>query len=246
MRTKFRLNAGAQAPKTGAKKKFGSFMSDDSFIREVNEELRQDQAKALWDRYGPAAIVLAVCVVLATGAFVGYNYWMETRANRSGDEFSQALKLANDGKSDEALNALETLEAEGHGAYPVLARLRSATVLAGKGDFSGAVAAFDAVSNDDSIPVAIRDMARLRAALVLVDHGTYADVSSRVEVLNADSNPLRHSARELLGLAAWKEGKSADAMKVFEHISVDPAAPRNVRERANLLTELIRGSGSTS
>ena len=35
-------------------------MSDDSFIREVNEELRQDQAKALWDRYGPAFIGLAV------------------------------------------------------------------------------------------------------------------------------------------------------------------------------------------
>jgi hypothetical protein len=221
-------------------------MSDDSFIREVNEELRHDQAKALWDRYGPIALALAVLVVLATAAFVGYNYWVESRANRSGDEFSQALRLANDGKSDEALKALETLQAEGHGAYPVLARLRSATFLAGKGDFSGAVAGFDAVSNDGSIPVAIRDMARLRAALVLVDHGTYADVSSRVEVLNSESNPLRHSARELLGLSAWKEGNSVEAMKFLEQISADTAAPRNVRERANLLAELIRGSGGTS
>ena len=52
-------------------------MSDDSFIREVNEEIRQDQAKALWDRYGPAVIVLAVLVVLGTAAFVGYDYWDE-------------------------------------------------------------------------------------------------------------------------------------------------------------------------
>ena len=49
----------------------GIMMSDDSFIREVNEELRQDQAKALWDRYGPAFIALAVLVVLGTAAFVG-------------------------------------------------------------------------------------------------------------------------------------------------------------------------------
>ena len=221
-------------------------MSDDSFIREVNEELRQDKAKALWDRFGPAAIVIGVGVVLATAAFVGYDYWVETRASRSGDAFSQALKLANDGKSDEALKALQALEAEGHGAYPVLARLRSATVLADKGDFSGAVAAFDKVSNDGSIPVAIRDMARLRAALVLVDHGTHADVASRVGVLNAETNPLRHSARELLGLSAWNEGKSAEALKFLEQVSADDTAPRNVRERANLLTELIRGSGSTS
>ena len=221
-------------------------MSDDSFIREVNEEIRQDQAKALWDRYGPAAIALAILVVLGTAAFVGYNYWVETRASQSGDAFSQALRLANEGKNDDALKALQALETEGHGAYPVLARLRSATVLAGGGDFSGAVAAFDAVSNDGSIPVAIRDMARLRAAIVLVDHGTFADVSSRVEVLNADNNPLRHSARELLGLSAWKEGKSTEALKFFDQISADDAAPRNVRERANLLTELIRGSGSAS
>jgi hypothetical protein len=50
-------------------------MSDDSFIREVNEEMRQDQARLLWDRYGPAALALAVLVVLATAAFVGYEYW---------------------------------------------------------------------------------------------------------------------------------------------------------------------------
>ena len=57
-------------------------MSDDHFIREVNEELRKDQAKALWDRYGPIALAAAVLIVLATAAYVGYNYWIETRAGR--------------------------------------------------------------------------------------------------------------------------------------------------------------------
>jgi len=61
-------------------------MSDDSFFREVNEELRQDQAKALWDRYGPAFIGLAVLVVLGTAAFVGWQYWTESKANKSGDD----------------------------------------------------------------------------------------------------------------------------------------------------------------
>lgn len=221
-------------------------MSDDGFFREVNEEIRKEQAQALWDRYGPAAIVLAVLVVLGTAAFVGYEYWVETRANRSGDEFSQALALANGDKSDEALAALKTLETEGYGAYPVLARLRAATVLADKKDFAGAVAGFDAVSSDTSIPVAIRDMARLRAALLLVDNGSYADVSARVETLTAETNTLRHSAREALGLSAWKEGKASDALTLFEQISSDDEAPRNVRERATLMTELIRGSGTAS
>jgi hypothetical protein len=221
-------------------------MSDDSFIREVNEEIRQDQARALWDRYGPAALAAAVLVVLGTAAFVGYEYWTESRANRSGDAFSQALTLANEGKNDEALGALNQLEAEGYGAYPLLARMRAATVLAAKGDFAGAVAGFDAVAADTSIPSSIRDMARLRAALILVDNGSYADVSARAEALTSDTNALRHSAREALGLSAWKEGRSSDALKLFEQIASDDGAPRNVRERATLLAELIRGSGAAS
>lgn len=221
-------------------------MSNDSFIREVNEEIRQDRARLLWDRYGIAAIGVAVAVVVATGAFVGWTYWTESKANASGDAFTAALALANDGKSDEALAALKSLQGGGYGAYPLLARMRTATVLAEKGDFKGAVAEFDAVDADGSIPQALRDMARLRAGYILVDNGAYADVYAHVQVLADDSNALRHAAREALGLSAWKEGKTADALKAFDQISADESAPRNARDRAAMLVGLIRGSSPTS
>ena len=221
-------------------------MSDDSFIREVNEEMRQDQARALWDRFGPLAIGLAAAVILATAGWVGWEYWTTSQANASGDRYSQALVLAGQDKPEEALAALEALQADGYGAYPVLARMRAATVLDAKGERAAAVAAFDAVAADGSVDAPVRDMARLRAGLILVDSGSYADVSSRVEALAADTNPLRHSAREALGLAAWKEGRGADALTLFEQISTDDLAPRNLRERATLMSELIRGSGDAS
>lgn len=221
-------------------------MSDDSFFREVNEEIRQDRARALWDRFGPAFIVVAVAVVLATAAYVGWEYWVETKANKSGDDFSAALQLANSGKSDEALAAFDALEKDGYGAYPVLARMRAATVLFEKGDPAGAVKAFDEVSADNAIPQSLRDMSRLRAALILVDTGSYEDVAAHVEPLTNDTNTLRHSAREALGLSAWKAGKAKDALALFDQIASDDGAPRNVRQRATLMSELIRGSGDAS
>lgn len=221
-------------------------MSDDSFIREVNEEIRKDQAKALWDRYGPILIAAVLVIVLGTAAYVGYRYWDEQRANRSGDAYSQALALADSGKGDEALAAFTQLEKDGYGAYPLLARMRAATVKADKGDADAAVKDFDAVAADADVPSVLRDMAKLRAALLLVDHGSLADVSSRVEALTADTNPLRHSAREALGLASWKDGKSADALKLFDQIAADDAAPRNARQRATMMAGLIRGSGNAS
>lgn len=219
-------------------------MSNDSFFREVNEEIRQEKARALWERYGAVAIVVAVLVVVATAGFVGWEYWRESRAGSASDDFVQALQLARDGKNDEALAALKTIEEEGHGAYPVLARLRAAGLMAGKGDAAGAVAAFDAIAADSSADAALRDVARLRAALVLVDSGSFGDVSQRAGQLAVDTNPLRNSAREAMGLSAWKEGNGAEATKLFEQITADPAASPEQRRRASLMVDLIRGSGA--
>lgn len=221
-------------------------MSDDSFFREVNQEMRQDRAHALWDRYGAIVIAVAVGIVLATAAYVAWDYWTQSRANASGDDYSQALTLAREGKTEEAQAALAQLEADGYGAYPVLARLRAATLQAEAGDHAAAVTGFDGVAGDTSVPTSIRDMARLRAGLLLVDHGTYADVAQRVEALTADTNQLRHSAREALALSAWKESRLADALALFEQIIADDFAPQNVRQRAELMSELIHGSGTSS
>lgn len=221
-------------------------MTDDSFYREVNEEIRQDKAKALWDSFGPFIIVGALLVVLGTAAYVAWDYFASARAARSGDSFSQALTLAEGGKSDEALAALQKLEQEGSGAYPVLARMRAAALLAEKKDLAGAVAAFDAVAADTAVPAALRDVARLRAAFILVDSGAYADVAARAEALSDDADPLRHAAREALGLAAWRDGKPADALALFDQIRNDEAAPAGARDRAGLMAELIRGAGAAT
>ena len=164
-------------------------MTDDGFFREVNEELRSDKVKAFWKRYGSLLIGAVVALVVGTGIFAFYEYWTEKQASQSGDQFLAALNLVRDGKNDEALKTLDQLEKDGYGAYPVLARMRAAGVIAQKGDLAGAVAAFDKVSADTSIPQAIRDLAKLRAAFILVDTGSYDDVASRAEPLSSDSNP---------------------------------------------------------
>lgn len=48
---------------------------DDSFIREVNEELRSDQMRLVWKRFGRILIGIAVLVVLGTIGKVSYEYW---------------------------------------------------------------------------------------------------------------------------------------------------------------------------
>jgi hypothetical protein len=221
-------------------------MSDESFFREVDQEVRQDRMKSLWQRYGMIAIAVAVAIVLLTAAFVGYRYWTEQRAAAAGDAFSAALTQADAGQSEAALEALRDLEANGHGAYPVLARMRMAALEAEAGDAAAAITLFDQVAADTSVPVAVREAARIRAAYLLVDAGSYDDVLARAQTLSSDDSVLRHSAREAIALAAWRAGEQAAALELFDQLADDNAAPLNMRQRAQLMSELIRGSGTGS
>ncbi|MDX3926950.1 MAG: tetratricopeptide repeat protein [Shinella sp.] len=216
---------------------------DDSFIREVNDELRSERMRSFWTRFGRILIAAAVLVVLGTIGKVGYDYWRDSEASAAGDQFLAALTLAKENKKDEALAAFAELEKSGFGSYPVLARMRAASLMGESGDVQGAVNAFSAIAKDGSIPEALRDASRLRAAYLLVDTGSYEQVSAEAEQLATPQNPLRHSAREVLGLSAYKHGDYARAKEWFEAITNDAESPRNVANRAQMLLDLIASSG---
>ncbi|MDR6669095.1 tetratricopeptide repeat protein [Rhizobium sp. 1399] len=217
--------------------------NDDSFIREVNEELRSDQMKGAVRRFGRYIIAIAVLIVLGTIGKVAYEYWDNTRSSGAGDQFLAAMKLADENKTDEALAALDKLEKEGHGAYPVLARMRAATVQSQKGDNAGAIASFQSIAKDTSVPAAVQDAAKMRAGWLLIENGTYEQVSAAVEEMAVPGNAFRHSAREALGLAAYKAGNMAQARQWFQSIVDDVDSPRGVANRAHMMLDLITASG---
>ncbi|MCD2180137.1 tetratricopeptide repeat protein [Rhizobium sp. C1] len=211
---------------------------NDSFIREVNEELRSDQMRAVWTQYGLIVVAIAVAIVIGTAGYRGYVYWSGKQASASGDKFLTAMKLASDNKTDEALAAFAQLEKDGYGSYPVLARMRAASLKAAT-DPKAAVVELDAVANDKTVPDAVRDVARLRAGWLLIDTAPYADVSKEVEVLTDAQNPMRHSAREALGLSAYKNGDFKQAKDWFQLIANDQQTPVNVANRARIMLDLL-------
>jgi hypothetical protein len=214
-------------------------MSDESFFREVNEEIRQDRTRILWARYGRWLMACAVLAILIAAGYVAWREYSISRANASGDRYLAALDLASAGKTDEALNALGELSDNGYGAYKDLAQMRAASVQEAKGDSAAAVAAFDAVAADSGAPKPIRNMASIRAAYILVDTGSVDDVGKRVQQLSGDNEPLRYAAREAMGLAAWKAGDLPEAKRLFEQLRDDQGTPGGISLRTRLLLELI-------
>ena len=212
-------------------------MSD--IFREVDEDIRREQVKRLWDRFGSYVLGAAVLIVVATAGYRGWEYWQARQAAATGDRFIAALQLANEGKHDEASKAFQSVIDTGSGGYPVLARFRNAGEKAAAGDKTAAVAEFDAIAADRSASAEEKNMGRLRAALLLVDTASEAELQSRIGDLAAVGNPWRHSAREILGLAAWRAGDYAAARKYFDDINSDQDSADDLRQRAQLMLALI-------
>lgn len=218
-------------------------MSDDSFIREVEDELRSDKLNTFWSKYKVLVVGGAVAIVLATAGKQGWDYWQNSVAAASGDRFIEAVELSNEGKHEEAIASLEALSADGSGQYPALSKIRLAAEYAKSGEPDKAVEAFDTISEDPAFDEALRNVARLRAGLLLVDHGTYEDVSNRLLSMADTGKSFRHSAREGLGLAAWKAKDYKQALIWFEAIVQDGQAPSGVQERARIMMQLLAGQG---
>jgi hypothetical protein len=57
-----------------------------------------------------------------------------------------------------------------------------------------------------------------------------------------DQSPWRFSARELLGLAAYKAGKTTEARTILTPLFVDQSAPQSITERAQIvMAEIAAG-----
>jgi hypothetical protein len=211
-------------------------------FHEVDEEVRREQLKKLWERYGTYIVAACILVIVAVGGWRGYQWWQNKKAAEAGAAFEQAVTLAESGKRQEAEAAFAKLGTDGTAGYRVLARLREAAEL-GLTDHKAAVKAYDEIAADKGVGAVMQDLAALRSGFLLVDSSSYAELRTRLEPLTGPERVFRHSARELLALSAWKQGDIAAARQWTEMITGDPQTPAATRSRAEVLSELIAASG---
>jgi hypothetical protein len=206
-------------------------------FQEVDEEVRREKLKQLWERHGNLIVAFALLIVLAVGGWRGYDWWENRKAAESGSAFEAAVALAESGKQAEAQAAFSKLAQEGSSGYRILARFREAAELA-KTDPAAAVKAYDSLAADSALGRSLQDLAAVRAGLILVDTAPLADLNARLEPLTAADRPFRHTARELLALGAWRTGDAATAKRWFDLIATDAETPAGTRQRIEVLMTL--------
>jgi hypothetical protein len=211
-------------------------LTDENLFREVDEEVRQEQFKKLWARYGNAVVGMCLLVVAVVAGFKGWQYWQQKQAETAGEGFFAAVKLAGADKSEDAIKQFQSLD---HAGYGVLAKLRQAGVLTAQGKAAEAVAIYDAVAGDASADGVLRDLAKIRAAVALADTATPADLEGRLKGFDVTGNPWRHTAREVMAAALWRAADYSGADKQVQAILGEAESPAGARQRAQILADLL-------
>jgi hypothetical protein len=209
-----------------------------NIFHEVDEEVRRDQLKKLWDRYSIYIIALAVLFVAAIGAWRGYEYYVAKKSAVAGAAFEFAAMLSEQGKHAEAETAFANVIAQAPDGYRVLARFRAAAELANDKPVD-AVKAYDALAADSSLGATWQDLAALRAGMLLVDSTQLSDLRHRLDPLAEPSRTFRHTARELLVLSAWHNHDMTSARRYIDMIAADAETPPGTRARIDVLSALI-------
>ena len=205
---------------------------------EVDEDVRRDQLKKLWDQYSIYIIAVALLIVAAVGGWRGYQYLEAKKAAQAGAAFDAAAELSEQNKHSEAEAAFDKLAASAPAGYRLLARLRAAAEVASR-DPKAAAKLYDDIAADRSVGAPEQDLAKVRAAALLLETTGYPDMLQRLEAAAGPEATFRHTARELLALSAWRTGDTAAARKWLDTIGNDGETPPGLRSRAEALQALL-------
>jgi hypothetical protein len=205
---------------------------------EVDEDVRRDQLKKLWDQYSIYIVAAAILIIAAVGGWRGYQYLEAKKAAELGSAFDKAVELSEANKHSEAEAAFNDIAAKAPAGYRMLARLRAAAELASR-DPQAAAKMYDDIAADRSSGATERDLAKVRAAGLLLETISYPAMLQRLEAATTPQATFRHTARELLALSAWRAGDIAAARQWLELIANDGETPPGLRSRAEALQALL-------
>ncbi len=214
----------------------------DLLLREIDEELKQENLQKIWKKYGTLIVAGSIALVAAVAGFKGWQSYELNQRIEQGERFAAAQKLAGDGKADAARDAFAAMAEDSTAGYTMLARFQLAALAANSGDTAGAVGSYQAIADDGAVADVYRDLAVVLGALAEIDSKAGAGaLTARAEQLVQGSSPWRFSAKEVSALAAMKNGDNKTARMRYDELAKEAAAPQGLRTRAGEMLNVLPG-----
>jgi hypothetical protein len=216
--------------------------TNESFIREVDENLRRDQAEDFFKRYGKWLIAGALLILAITAGLIWWRGQQAERSAANSEKLTAVMGEIGAGKFDAAAPRLGEIAKSGSDADRAAALLTQAAVALQRGDRKAASTIYAQVAADSGLPQPWRDLGTVRGTSVDFDTLAPEVVISRLQPLATAGNPWFGTAGELTAMAMLKQNRRAEAGRMFAAIAADTTAPASLRGRAEQIAGTLGAS----
>ena len=204
----------------------------ESFVREVDENLRRDQMRDMAKSYGKWIALAVVLFLVAVGGYLFWQNRQQEQARTDSETISAALDKVASGNTKGARDALAPLADSSNGMTRATAIFGQAALALRQNDRKTATELYRKAAADDGLPQTHRDLATIRLTLTEFDQLKPDEVISRLSALAQPGKPYFGTAGEMTGMAMLAKGDKAGAGQLFARIAADKQVPQSIRARA--------------
>lgn len=204
----------------------------ETFLREVDEELRRDQMNRFVKRYGWAILAAFVLLLGALGGFLWWKEHRQTAVAQEGETLTAALDSLEAGNRNAAAPKIAELQNSSVPGYRAAALFAQANSQIAANSIPAAIATLRGIAANEELDETYRQAALVRQTQLEFDSLPPQQVVQRMRPLARAGSPWLGSAGEMLGVAYLKMHRPELAGPVFAEIGRDHNVPDSIRTRA--------------
>ena len=185
----------------------------DAFINEVSEEVKNDNFKELWNRYGLLIIAIVAVAVCGAVSFERIKSWHLQHNQMTTETYMDAAHKQDNPEA--MIAALQKINQSDHGIYGDFARLQIANVLFEQQKDEEAMAMLEALTKDPQVNTEVRQIALVKYATYKVDVMSKQELTDLLQPVLDANNSWTPLANDLLAMAAIREGDLQTAREIY-------------------------------
>jgi hypothetical protein len=211
----------------------------ETFVREVDENLRRDQLQNFVKAYGSWLIAAVILFLVASGGFIWWKQHQVKESETQVEKLAQIYKDIGSGNTSQSPHQLDELSKNGSKAVHASALFARAALALQQNDVKLATGTYKTIAGDSSLPDPYRHAALIRQTALEFDQLKPEEVIVRLQPLAKPGAPWFGSAGEMTALAMIKQGRKQEAGQLFAAIAKDQTAPEAIRGRATQLASSL-------
>lgn len=213
-------------------KKNEEYTMQDAFIREVDEDLKNESMKKLWDKYGLFVLLIVIVSLTVAVSYESIKSWYIKRAENRTEGYAVALSMQNQGLFDDSLEALDLIINQKMGTYAELAEMQKANILLEQSKEKEALTLLEKIANDKSRSLQLRDTALIKLASYRQDSATFEEMSELLSsITKSKDNAWYAVAEDMLATILLRDGNIEQAKEIYNALLENQDTPDDLKNR---------------